>query len=111
MFKDKSFDYVTFIDALHHFTIKEQINYLNEARRIAKKQIIILEDAKDLMSYFLEVATNRPSMPKNFTHKTEREWIIFFYQLGFDVIIIPFRRPFYYPLRHQIFILDVKPVL
>ena len=106
-FPDKSFDVVTFNNVLHHIDVKGQKKILKEAKRVSKK-IIIFEDAKNLTSYFLDFITNRPSMPKALSHKNIREWLGFMHNLGFKTSYHKVKRPFYYPLKHYIFVADFE---
>jgi len=101
-FKAKSFDVVTFNDILHHVDPKGQKQLLLEARRVAKK-IVILEDAKNMISYVLDVLTNRPSMPKALSHKNVKEWQAFGKKFGLKLEYHKVKHPFYYPLKHYIF--------
>ena len=101
-FKSKSFDVVTFNDILHHVDPKGQKKLLLEATRVAKK-IVILEDAKNIVSYVLDVLTNRPSMPKALSHKNVQEWQEFGKKLGLKLEYHKVKHPFYYPLKHYIF--------
>ncbi len=101
-FRNKSFDVVTFNDILHHVGSKGQKQLLLEAMRVAKK-IVILEDAKNIVSYVLDVLTNRPSMPKALSHKNAREWEEFGKKLGLKFEYHKVKTPFYYPLKHYIF--------
>ena len=104
-FKNKSFDVVTFNDILHHVNPEGQKKLLLEAKRIAKK-IVILEDAKDIVSYVLDVLTNRPSMPKALSHKNVWEWTEFGKKIGLEFEYHKVRTPFYYPLKHYIFTIN-----
>ena len=106
-FPDKSFDVVTFNDVLHHIDVEGQKQILKEAQRVGKK-IIIFEDAKNIMSYILDILTNRLSMPKALSHKNVKEWIDFAQSLGFQITYHKVDRPFYYPLKHYIFTIDFK---
>ena len=101
-FPDKSFDVVTFNDSMHHITEQEKI--LNEARRVSKK-IILFEDDKNITSYILDVILNRFDMARPFTHKSVREWFKFFNNLNFEVECIKVKRPFWYPLKHYIYVI------
>src|SRR3989338_3456850 len=105
-FPNKSFDVVTFNDVLHHIDIEGQKSILMEAKRAGKK-IIILEDAKNFMSCLLDFLTNRPSMPKALSHKDIQEWKDFMRKLGFKIAYHKVKKPFYYPLKHYIFTIDL----
>lgn len=100
-FSDKSFDVVTFNDSLHHIIEQEQI--LKEALRVGKK-IVLFEDAKNFMSYFLDIFLNRFDMTRPFSHKNIKEWFKFFKKLDLEVKYIEVKRPFLYPLKHYIFV-------
>jgi len=101
-FPDKSFDVVTFNDVLHHIDVDGQKKILKEANRVGKN-ILIFEDAKNFISYLLDILTNRPSMPKAMSHKNVKEWMVFLRDLGFEVTYHRVKRPFYYPIKHYIF--------
>lgn len=107
-FADNSFDYATFNDCLHHIPKEGQIKLIKEANRIAKDKILILEDAKRVLSFIFEFITNRPSMPKPLTHRTREGWGKFFLNnFNFkSVDLMPIFQPFWYPLKHYIFVLD-----
>ena len=109
-FKRNSFDYVMFSDTLHHMHKYEQQCLLEEARRVAKKGILIWEDDKNLTSYFLEIITNRLSMQKEFTHKDNMTWKWFFWGLGFKSQIYNIHKPFWYPLKHYFMFLDIVDI-
>ena len=104
-FSSKSFDVVTFNDILHHVKPEGQIQLLHEAKRVAKK-IVILEDAKNMLSYVLDVLTNRPSMPKALSHKNVKEWVEFGKKIGLEFQYHKIKTPFYYPLKHYIFTIN-----
>ncbi len=106
-FPDKSFDVITFNDVLHHIDVQGQKQILKEAKRVGKKAII-LEDAKNLISYALDFLTNRPSMIKSLSHKNVNEWLDFAHNLGFELTYHKVKRPFYYPIKHYIFVTDFK---
>ena len=106
-FPNKSFDVVTFNDVLHHVDIEGQKKLLLEAKRVGHK-IIILEDAKNIVSYLLDVLTNRPSMPKAMSHKNVKEWINFTSRIGLKMAYHKVKRPFYYPLKHYIFTINLN---
>ena len=109
-FPDNSFDFVTFNDCLHHTPKELQIRLIDEANRVAKDKILVLEDGKRFLSFVFEFATNRPSMPKPLTHKTREGWRRFFQNdCNFKVCyIMPVFQPFWYPLKHYIFMLKKK---
>jgi|TARA_B100001964_G_C14023639_1_gene505010 SAM-dependent methyltransferase len=102
-FRNNSFDVVTFNTVLHHINFKEQKEILKEARRVGKR-IIIFEDNKDFISYFLDLALNRWSMDLPLTHRKVRDWIKLFESLNLKVKHIKVKKPFYYPIRHHIFV-------
>ena len=106
-FPNKSFDVVTFNDMLHHVGISGQKKLLLEAKRVGRK-IIIFEDAKNIVSYTLDVLTNRPSMPKALSHKNAKEWMNFASEMGLKMKYHRVKRPFYYPLKHYIFTINVN---
>lgn len=101
------FDVVTFNDVLHHIDVKGQKKLLLEAKRIAKK-IVILEDAKNMVSYVLDILTNRPSMPKSLSHKNVKEWQEFGRKIGMEFEYHKVKTPFYYPLKHYIFTISMN---
>ena len=57
--KDKNFDYVTFIDSLHHMKKEEQENILREAKRLAKIEVILFENKPTLRAYIADWLLNR----------------------------------------------------
>ena len=101
-YPDNSFSVVTFNDVLHHIDEQGQKELIKEAIRIADK-IIILEDAKNWVSYLLDFLTNRPSMPKALSHKNIAGWIKFFDDLELKSTCYKVKKPFWYPLKHYIF--------
>jgi len=105
--KRMMFDVVTFNDILHHVDIEGQKKLILEAKKVAKK-IVILEDAKNIVSYALDILTNRPSMPKALSHKNIKEWIKFASDLGLKLEYHKVRSPFYYPLKHYIFTINLN---
>lgn len=85
-FEDKSFDYVMFVDVLHHTHNIEQL--LSEANRVAKKGIVIKDhNANNILDYWLlaiaDWVGNWPygvHLPYNF--KSPQEWGTIFEKLN-----------------------------
>lgn len=62
-FEDKSFDFVTICYVLHHLSDKHADHLLNEAIRVGKDKIILLEDSMPHFSLFYQI--------RNWAHATE----------------------------------------
>lgn len=103
-FKDNYFDYATINEVLHHVEYVRQKDFLKEVKRIAKK-IILLEDNPNLFVYFLE-KLHTGKMPTPFAFRKKEEWIDFLKKIGFKVTHVPVKRPFLYPVKYCLFVLE-----
>lgn len=76
-FSDKSFDFVMFNDVLHHTPFLNQKKLLNEAARIARKSVLIIEVKPGLWSFIGDFCLNKlfyPNIPVPLTFRTLAEW-------------------------------------
>jgi len=108
--KDKSFDFVLIAFVLHH--VKEPELILKEAKRVARKKIIIYEDIKEgvwgnLVCFFHALFwTVFNKAPFTFNFKNQKEWEEIFKQLDLKLIFL--KKTFSFPVKRMLFILDVK---
>ena len=83
-FGDKSFDVALILTTLHH-TIEPQV-VLQEARRVARKIIIIEEiwenEVHKRLTFLLDSLLNLEFINHPHSNKKDVEWRVLFYQLG-----------------------------
>lgn len=102
-FEDNSFDFVMFIESLHHSENIEEL--IIEANRVAS-DILIFEDKELFFLKTLDVGLNYlycKDMPVPCNFKTEKAWCNLFIKLGFSYVKAEISYPFWYPLRHFVF--------
>lgn len=97
-FKDKSFDYVTFIDTLHHIRENDQWDYIDEAVRIAKKEVILFEAKPSFYSYFVDLILNKIRYGYNFKVPLCFRQIDDWSNYNVEIVDVPF----WYPFKHYI---------
>jgi SAM-dependent methyltransferase len=87
-FEDKSFDASILVTVLHH--IRDQVSVLQEARRVTRKRIVIVEDLyHHPLGRFWTIFRDRLLNFEWFGHpcgfRTRPQWEIFFKEQGFQV--------------------------
>jgi ubiquinone/menaquinone biosynthesis C-methylase UbiE len=114
--EDRSFDVVMMLFVLHHVERwDDQERLVTEARRIARRQVLILEDTPTsrldrIMNVGWDWLLNlRHGIPKPFTFRTEEGWSRVFRRLGLRVRAADTYRakwPTLMTYHHTLFILD-----
>lgn len=105
-FEDKSFDYAIVTEVLHHIEYGQQETTLNELKRVAN-EIIILEDAPNILTRFIDRFHNEGDMPVPLAFRKKEEWMEFLYKIGKpDYIYI--KRPFWYPLKYYLIVVKTE---
>lgn len=105
-FKSSAFDTIMFNDALHHTRKENQIHLLEEAVRVAKKNILIFEALPTLSTYVFDYLMNRLSQPLvdvPLTFRTKKEWNDVFHTLPVRVTVTVVPRPWFSPFPHIAF--------
>lgn len=86
-FTDKQFDVALILTVLHH--TKDPLKVLKEAKRIAKKVIVIEDIYKGCchkhLTYFLDSLLNLEFFGHPHTNKTDKVWQKLFKNLGFKI--------------------------
>ena len=87
-FKDKSHDVAVIITVLHH--TRNQVEIIEEARRVAKK-IIIIEDIyrnkkEQFITYLFDSLLNLEFFGHPHTNRSHEEWLSLFKKMGFKVL-------------------------
>ncbi len=105
IFGYKSFDIVIMNDMLHHICGDRQLSYIQEAKRIGKK-VLIVETYPTRLAKFLDILMNyivylgKETTP--LSHRTPQQWEALIKSLDSPYSIKILKSPFYYPLRHFI---------
>ncbi len=102
-FPDNSFDYAIFSEVLHHIPKEEQVASLEEAKRVARN-LIIIEDKPGLITSVIDVITNKLETPKPLAFRKSKDWIEMLSRLNFAVDTFYLQIPFYYPVKHFLFL-------
>jgi ubiquinone/menaquinone biosynthesis C-methylase UbiE len=108
--KDESFDFVLIAFVLHH--IKEAELVLKEAKRVARKKIIIYEDIKEgvwgnLVCFFHALFWSiLNKMPFTFNFKSQKGWEEIFRKLNLKLVFA--KKTFSFPIKRMLFVLSVK---
>ncbi|MBI3952658.1 MAG: class I SAM-dependent methyltransferase [Candidatus Doudnabacteria bacterium] len=113
---DKSFDAVSLIFVLHHVQTKqEQEKLIQEAARIARKRIVILEDTPNskiswLMNAAWDWIMNAPKgIPVPFNFRSKKEWQELFDKTGLNAKAYSFRPfwPVMLTYQQTLFVIDL----
>ena len=114
--EDESFDVVMLLFVFHHIDrYEDQERLFDEAARIARRRIVIMEDTPETR---LDLVLNkgwdwllnrRHRVPCPFTFRKKSEWVNVFKGHDFDVVHSETYRPIWPTLRsypHTVFVLD-----
>jgi len=80
LFGDKSFDWVMFMFVLHHIPRQDQQKALQEAKRVARKGLIIVEDLPETPGLFDKLLNTELSGTHDF--RNDEGWRQLFGQVG-----------------------------
>ena len=103
-FADQSFDTVLLNDVLHHVENCEIL--LGEAKRVAKRQILVFEDQASWITRLIDVVFNyvyAAQMPCPLKFKTRQEWMDLFAHMGLRATVLAVSRPVWWPITHLSF--------
>lgn len=107
-FKKNTFNIAIMNGVLQHMPYKIQVIMIKEALRVAKK-LLIVEIDRTLTALMLDAIFARIQsldMPMTYTFRKRRDWINLFAKMGLPFEEIKFKKSWYFPLHHLLFVIS-----